>query len=158
DFVPRMQARLRAVGLMPPHEPAPEAPPPSAPAVVARPNPDGTIAVDIGSGFVIAPGKHGAWIVEPIREEREEPFDANRVIGDAIGRSFAYAQNNALELARIGRDIATKVGRAIFLFGITLMLAAYMMLTREKILGFFSSLLRESQRPAFASLLARVDR
>src|SRR5262249_45605480 len=90
--------------------------------------------------------------------EREEPFDANRVIGDAIGRSFAYAQNNALELARIGRDIATKVGRAIFLFGITLMLAAYMMLTREKILGFFSSLLRESQRPAFASLLARVDR
>jgi predicted PurR-regulated permease PerM len=158
QWVPKMQERLRALGLMPPPQPAPEKPPVEGPAVVARPRPDGSIAIDVGSGFVVAPTKHGAWVIEPLREEHEEPFDPNRVIGDAIGRSFAYAHDNALELARIGRDIATAVGRAIFYFGITLMLAAYMMLTRERIFGFFASLLRPGQLASFDALMARVDR
>jgi predicted PurR-regulated permease PerM len=158
EWVPRMQDRLRAIGVMPPPQPAPEKPPANAPALVARPNPDGTFALEVGSGFVVAPSKHGAWIVEPVREEPEEPFDPNRVIGEAVGRSFAYAQSNALELARIGRDIAAKAFRAIFLFGITLMLAAYMMLTRERILDFLASLVQPAARPAYQSLLSRIDR
>jgi predicted PurR-regulated permease PerM len=88
----------------------------------------------------------------------EEAFDPNHLIGDAVGRSFAYAQHNPLELARIGQSIVTGVGRVIFVFGITLMLAAYLILTRERIFGFLASLLRPSGRGSFERLVARIDR
>jgi len=107
---------------------------------------------------VIVPAKHGGWIVEPVHEEKEEPFDPNRVIGAAIGRSFSYAQNNALELARIGRNIIAGVSRVVFVFGITLMLAAYIMLTRERIVDFFTSLVRPLHRASYQRLLLRIDR
>jgi predicted PurR-regulated permease PerM len=158
EWVPALQERLRAAGVMPPPQLAPERLSAAAPAIVARPQPDGSFAVEIGSGLVLAPGKHGTWVVEPLRDEKDEPFDPDRVIGDAVGRSFAYAQNNALELARIGRTILAGVSRAVFVFGITLMLAAYLMLTREKILAFFASLVRPRRVPSFERLLARIDR
>ena len=56
----------------------------------------------------------------------------NRILSDLVFKSFAYAQTNALEIALIGRNIVAQVSRAIFIFGITLMLAAYLMLTRER--------------------------
>lgn len=159
EWVPAMQSRLRAMGVMPPAPPPapPEKPVEPGPAVVARPQPDGTIEIDVGSGFVVMP-RRGGYVVEPMHTIHEEPFDPNRVIGDVVGKSFAYAQNNALELARVGRDIALGVSRAIFIFGITLMLAAYMMLTRERIIGFFATLVRPSRRGSYERLLARIDR
>ena len=90
--------------------------------------------------------------------EKPEPFDVNRLVSDLVGRSFAYAQTNALELAVIGRNIVTEVSRAIFIFGITLMLAAYLMLTRDRIIRFFTLLVRPSARGDFVHFLARMDR
>jgi predicted PurR-regulated permease PerM len=106
----------------------------------------------------VYPSRDGGYTVEPIREEKAESFDPNKLLTDAVGKSFAYAQRNALELARIGRDIVAGVSRVIFVFGITLMLAAYMMLTREKISGFFTSLVRPSARPSLALLVWRIDK
>ena len=165
EWVPAMQERLRAFGVMPPEAPPVDAEPgahprlpDNAPAVIARTQPDGTVAIDVGSGFVVTPARHGGYLVEPAHAHREEPFDANRVIGDAVGKSFAYAQNNALELAKIGRDIVAGVSRVVFIFGITLMLAAYLMLTREKIFAFFGTLIRPRRRGSFAQLLKRMDK
>ena len=79
-------------------------------------------------------------------------------MADAAGKSLLYAQHNALEIVKIGRDIVAGVSRFIFVFGITLMLAAYMMLTRERITAFFVSLVRPSSRSSFHELLARIDR
>lgn len=44
------------------------------------------------------------------------------------------------------------------MFGITLMLAAYIILTRERILGFFESLVRPRSRPSWNALNERIDR
>ena len=67
-------------------------------------------------------------------------------MSDAVGRSFAYAQQNSLEVARAVRDLVTGVSRAIFIFFITLMLAAYTMLTRERIVAFLP--VARATRPA----------
>src|SRR5262249_21712132 len=45
-----------------------------------------------------------------------------------------------------------------FLFFMTLMLAAYVMMTREKIIDFFRTLLHKDARRSFDLLLVRVDR
>lgn len=158
-WVPAMTARLRDMGLAPaepaPPEDAGETPP--AAAFVARPQADGSIAIDVGSGVVVSETKHG-WIVEPAQDKKEPPFDPNRAIADVVGKSFAYAQANSLEIARAVRDLFVAVSRVIFVFFITLMLAAYMMMTRERILGFLRSLVGEDAGTRFDALLTRVDR
>ena len=157
-WIPAMQERLRLMGVAP-LKPADEpiAPPESAAAIVARPQPDGSFEIDVGSGIAITETKHG-YLVEPVRERKEERWDANRVLAEAVGKSFVYAQDNAWEIARYLRDVIASISRVIFIFFITLMLAAYIMLTREKINAFFSSLLRPSSRPQLERLLARIDR
>jgi len=158
-WVPAMTDRLRTMGLAP-AEPPPldetqEAPPTAA--FVARPQADGSLAIDVGSGVVVSETKHG-WVVEPTPDKKDPDFDPNRAIADVVGKSFAYAQANSLEIARAVRDLFVAVSRVIFIFFITLMLAAYMMMTRERILGFFRSLVGEDAGTRFDSLLARMDR
>jgi predicted PurR-regulated permease PerM len=157
-WVPAVTARLRVLGFAPPDAPLvarPDLAPTSA--FVARPQPDGSLAIDVGTGLVVTETKNG-WLVEPVHDKKGEPFDPNRVMAEAVGKSFAYAQENSLEIARAVRDLIVGVSRVVFVFFITLMLAAYLMLTRERVLGFFRSLVRPSGRPGFDSLLARIDR
>jgi predicted PurR-regulated permease PerM len=157
-WVPAITARMRAVGLGPSQPAANESPEPSATsAFVARPQPDGSLAIDVGTGLNVTETKRG-WVVEPVRERKDEPFDPNKLVQDAVGKSFAYAQENSLEVARAVRDLVAGVSRIIFVFFITLMLAAYMMMTRERVHAFFASLVRPSSRGSFEELLARIDR
>jgi predicted PurR-regulated permease PerM len=152
-WIPRAEDRLRAVGLAP--APPPEVSAPHAPAFVLRQQGDGTIGVEVGSGARIVQTKTGFALRSG--EEKEETRDPSRTLADAVGASFAYVQHNALELARIGRDIVVGFSRAVFIFGITLMLAAYLMITRERILAFFESLVLPSKRDDFRALLTRID-
>lgn len=161
QWVPVVQAKLRAWGAIPPpkeEETFQGERERETAAFVARPRPDGSFALEVGSGVTVAPTKSGAFLVEHAREERHVPFDLNRAVADSVGKSLAFAEKNAVEVFRIGRDIALGVGRGIFVFGLTLMLAAYMMLTREKIVGFFVSLARPGDRGDVERLLWRVDR
>ena len=127
-------------------------------AIVARPRADGSFAIDVGQGFIVTPTRAGAYAVEPVPQAHDETLDINRIFADAVGKSFAYAEKNAMELAKIGRDIIAGVSRVVFIFGITLMLAAYIMLTREKIFAFISGLIRPEARRSFGGLLWRIDR
>ncbi len=102
----------------------------------------------------------GIHVVHESEERAEHTPDAlniDRLIADTLEKGYAYAQHNALQLARIGRDIAAAVSRGIFIFGITLMLAAYIMLTRESIFRFFESLFRPKSRHEFRELVTRLD-
>ncbi|MFO0676382.1 MAG: AI-2E family transporter [Polyangiaceae bacterium] len=157
EWIPDATDKLRSAGLLPAPqdlEPRRETP---EPALVARPRADGSYEIEIGSGVAIKQTKTG-YLVERERETKDGRFDPNVLLADAVGKSFAYAQHNALELARLGRDLVAGVSRIIFKFFITLMLAAYVMMTREKILGFFESLVRPRARGDFHMLVQRVDR
>ncbi len=156
QWLPAAQDKLRALGVLPPPAPAPTEKAQPGPAIVARPQQDGSFAIDVGGGFAVMPAR-GGYVVEPIHEPKTEPFDLNAAVADAVGKSLVYARQNALELARIGRDVVAGVSRAIFVFAITLMIAAYLMMTREKILAFARSLVRPSRLSDFSRLLDRID-
>jgi predicted PurR-regulated permease PerM len=157
EWVPVVQERLRAFGIVTPPPVSPEQAHEEA-ALVARPRPDGSIAIEVGSGLLISPVSHGGYEVAPVRAPSHDRFDVNKLLSDLVFKSFAYAQTNALEIALIGRNIVTEVSRAIFVFGITLMLAAYLMLTRDKVIRFFTLLVRPSARTDFTHFLGRMDR
>ena len=165
-WVPAVQQRLRDVGVAdgtPPknevavHE---EPPPPTEPPaqIVARQRADGSFAIEFQGPLAVQPTKGGGYMIEPLKEHPEHGFDVDRMVAELAGKSVLYAQHNALEIVKIGRDVIAGVSRFFFIFGITLMLAAYIMLTRERIVGFFTSLARPSSRPSLAQLLARIDR
>jgi predicted PurR-regulated permease PerM len=172
EWVPSVQERLRAMGLgAPPPDPnAPLAKPidprdrdgdgKEDPLIVAREQDDGSLAIELNGPVAINQTQNGNYIIEPLQEKaaRGEPFDLDRVVADVTGKSLSYVQHNALELVRIGRDIIAGVSRFFFVFGLTLMLAAYTMLTRERIMGFFTSLVRPSSRASWQQLLVRIDR
>jgi predicted PurR-regulated permease PerM len=158
-WVPAATRWMREAGIVPAETPAPsaEAPEPaSTSAFVAHPEPDGSIAIDVSNGVRVVETKNG-WVVEAAHEHKGVPFDANRILADVVGRTFAYAEQNSLEVALMVRDLVATISRTIFVFFITLMLAAYMMVTRERILGFFRSLVRPDGRPGFDKLLVRMD-
>jgi predicted PurR-regulated permease PerM len=75
-----------------------------------------------------------------------------------LTRAFDYSRTHTGELLSAGKAVIAAVSRGIFVFFITLMLAAYIMLTREKIFGFFRDLFLPEQRPAFDRFLAQADR
>lgn len=69
-----------------------------------------------------------------------------------------WLTQNPAEVYKLGKDIVAGVSRGIFLFIITLMLAAYVMLTRERIVAFLRLLVRPAARVSYDQLLVRIDR
>ncbi len=155
-WIPAIQRRVYDVTGIAPSPPPPEPGPPE-PALIVHPREDGSLAVDVGSGLAIKHTRDGGYLIDKPHEQRER-FDPNRFIAESVQSSVSYAQQNALELARIGGGIIAGVSRFFFVFGLTLMIAAYLMLTRERILNFFRSLVRPSARADFNRLLWRIDR
>ncbi len=157
SWAPAIADRMKAIGITPP-VPTTEAPPPSSTsAFVARPQPDGSLAIDVGAGAMVTETKRG-WLVEPAPENRKQAFDPGQAVAEALGRSFAYAQQNSLEIVRAVQSLVARISAVIFSFFITLMLAAYLMMTRERVEAFFRSLVHPDARAGFDTLLTRIDR
>jgi predicted PurR-regulated permease PerM len=155
-WVPAATRWMRDAGIVPVESSPTGAPePPATGAFVARPQPDGSVAIEVGSGARVVETKTG-WVIEPVRDHKG-PFDANHLLADVVGRTFAYAEQNSLEVALMVRDLIATISRAIFVFFITLMLAAYMMVTRERIVDFFRSLARPAGRANFDRFLSQMD-
>ena len=158
QWVPAIAQQLRRLGLVPPaptlQDESSDTIAPSS-ALVVRPQKDGSLGVDLGVGLDVTATKDG-WRVETARRDKHS-FDVNRVVADAVGKTFAYAKDNTLELAIAVRDLIAGISRVIFVFFITLMLAAYMMLTHEHIVAFLRSLVQLSHRAGFDRLLLRLD-
>lgn len=168
-YVPQVQGWLRSYGLggTEPAE-APEGPAhpgrdadgdghEDQPALVAHQRPDGSLAIEITGPIAVTPARNGSFLVDEARDPRPEAFDVDKMVADAAGKSILYAQHNAIEIVKIGRDVVAGVSRFFFVFALTFMLAAYLMLTRERVIGFFVSLVRPTGRPSFRELLARID-
>jgi predicted PurR-regulated permease PerM len=155
-WIPEAADWLKGIGVAPPAATPPPSPEVSS-AFIARPQPDGSLAIDVGSGVVVTETKQG-WLVEPAHGTHKEAFDPARVLSEAMGKTFAYAQQNSVEIIQAVQGVAARVSGVVFQFFITLMIAAYMMLTRERIAEFFRSLVHPDARGGFDALLTKIDR
>src|SRR5271154_4716327 len=154
SWLPALADRLRTSGPPPAPPPPPETT--DSAAFRGRPQADGSFAVDVGSGMNVVETK-GGFMVEPAHDKSNSPFDVGHIIADFAGRTFAYARENSLEVARVIRQVVSTVSRAIFVFFITLMLAAYVIVTRERIYAFFRSIVTPGGRASFDALCVRID-
>lgn len=118
---------------------------------------DGTVNVRLGAGMDIVQEGPKLWRVKAVRPASEK-FSIAALMSEAIEDTAGYVRRNALELIRVGQIVVSKIARGIFLGFMTLMVAAYLMYTREQIIEFFRSLPPARTRPSFDRLLFRIDR
>lgn len=159
-WVPAIQNKARALGLSRAEEepalpPGMQAPPTALKVV---PNGDGSFNVELSAEVEIRETDHDAWRVAPLVEGPPQAFDISRALSRSIDSGVAWAQQNSLQVLRFGSSVIAVLSQVIFKFFLTLMLAAYIILTREKLLEFFRVLVRPVNRPSFDLLLARIDR
>ncbi len=134
------------------------APPPKEPrpAFEIKPQEDGSYAVELGSGATIIQDGERRWTIEPVTEN--EKFQVSGLVGDAINGTITFMKRNFLELVRFGQVVVSRVTRGVFFTFMILMVAGYLMHTRESILAFFRSLPPVGARPSFDRLISRMDR
>ncbi|HVY27217.1 MAG TPA: AI-2E family transporter [Polyangiaceae bacterium] len=128
------------------------------PAAVSVLNkPDGSVEFRVGSGVEVVQQGPGHWRVGPAVHKAEK-FKVSDLTARGVNEAVGYVQRNGLELFTFGKALVSAVARGIFLLFMTLMVAGYIMGTREHIIGFFRSLLPARSRISFDRLLWRVDR
>ncbi len=110
----------------------------------------------IGSEVQLRQTSENTWRVEHL--DKEAAPSVRALLQKGIARGSKYLSENTVELLKLGQRIVGAVSRGIFNLFMTLMLGGYMMLTHEKILGFFRELVRVETQPAFDRLLHRLDR
>ncbi len=150
---PKVEAWVRR--LTPKGEESDPGPPP--PAFELHPRPGGGFDVHLGEGLTLNQDGDKGWRLGAVTQ-REEAFSLQRALDAGLEQSIAFAKGNLLEIVRVGQLIVSKLSRGIFLLFMTLMVAGYLMHTRESVLAFFRSLPPVSARPSFDRLLRRIDR
>lgn len=127
------------------------------PSMLITPRAEGGFEVRLKESLQFKPGTDGSWVLGP-HEETKRAFSSERALRDAFDRSLALLQTHSAELVQAGRQVLGSISRAIFFFFITLMLAAYLMITWEAIQSFFRELFPAEERRSFDRFLRRVDR
>jgi predicted PurR-regulated permease PerM len=153
---PRAEAWVQGL-LSQVEQPAPP-PTPPAPAMDIIPNPDGSYSVRVGSGVEVIETEPKHYQIVSAEDRGPEKFTISALFGEGVTSTAGYLKRHAVELIRVGQIIVQTVVKGIFLTFMTLMVAGYLMQTRDEILGFLRSLPPPRARASFERFLVRVDR
>jgi predicted PurR-regulated permease PerM len=129
-----------------------------AAALEVHSRPDGVLEIDVGRGIDVVQRGPGHWRVGPALDKPIDHFSVAELTNQGVDEAIGYVKRNAFELILLGHALIRTVARSIFLLFMTLMVAGYIMHTREAIVGFFRSLPPPRSRIGFDRLLARLDR
>ncbi len=149
-----VQSLLDRAHVMP--APAPSAS--AAPAIEIAHEPDGSLRVDIGAGIDVIQHGPGHWRIGPAGARSSDQFRVAELVGKGVAEALGYVKANAFQIVQLGHAVVRQVARGIFLLFMTLMVAGYIMHTREAIIAFFRSLAPPNSRIGFDHLLTRIDR
>jgi predicted PurR-regulated permease PerM len=143
----------RAAGNPPPSGAEPS--PTTALEVIRRD--DGSVGISVGAGVDIIQEGPKHWRVRQHAPD-DGTFRVSDLLNDSVEGTIHYLKGNALQLLQVGQAIIARVTRGIFMTFMTLMVAGYLMHTRDQVFGFFRSLVPPRARRSFDRLLYRMDR
>lgn len=126
------------------------------PALTIKKRGDDTYEIHLSDQVQFRHVADDTWRLEP--EEKKEPVSTAKLASKALSRATKYLSENTGEVIKVGQAIVGAVWRGIFTLFMTLMLAGYIMLTHEKIFGFFRSLVAEEDRASWDKFLRRLER
>jgi len=137
--------------------PAEEAP--GATSIEIHPRPDGSYEVLLpADGIEVRPTDDGGFLVRQGAHIDEAPGNLSVQITEAIRRQMQEGEHSASSALRTAQELIAGVVNGIFKFFIMLMLSAYLLITKDSILGFFRTLIAPQRRVEFDLLLERADK
>ncbi|HYO96832.1 MAG TPA: AI-2E family transporter [Polyangiaceae bacterium] len=132
--------------------------PDTSAAIDVRPEPDGSFRIRMGTGVDVVQHGPGHWRIGPAIPRSSSRLNVSQLTSQGIDEFINYAKRNAMALVRFGHTLVSEIARGVFLLFMTLMVAGYLMHTRESVLGFFRSLVPMRARIGFDRLVWRIDR
>lgn len=150
--------------------PKPEAPVPVEPPVVEdvplppgtaftlTPLPDGRFAVSMTpSGVQITPTPNGGFHVQT-EEKPPEPANMEDKIRSLAGKGLSSLQSRLDDFVRVGQRLLAGIVKGIFLFFLTLMIGAFILIDMEKVHAFLRSMFPPNVRDDYDVIIAGIDR
>lgn len=130
--------------------------PPEALRIV--PSESGGFEVRLPPGGIVVTPENDRFRITSASRHMEERPDLTATLTDALGRTMENTEEHALTILKTAQAVIRAVVKSIFTFSIVLMLSAYLLVTHDRILAFFRSLVQPSRRASFDRLLHRIDR
>jgi len=143
------------------------------------------VADPIGAGAAVAPPSRVAILVTPrgdggfeialptgglqVRQESDQSYrvttptaasgkvDITSAITGALSRLMENTERTTTAVLQTAQKVVTSLTRGLFLFFITLMISAYMLITRDRIATFIRSFYAPEKRSEFDVLVQRLD-
>ena len=132
-------------------------PPPTDEPITVRRVRGGGFDIHLPSdGLVVTPEGDG-YIVRTAHLERSQG-DLAAAFVEAVRGVTRNTQDTATTLLATAQTVVRVVVKGIFTFFIMLMLSAYLLVTKDEVIGFFRNFARPEKRRVFDSLLRRIDR
>jgi predicted PurR-regulated permease PerM len=116
---------------------------------------DGSFDVHLSDDLRMREVESGTWTIVNDHPHR---LSTAQMLRQAFDKGATYLKQNATVFLKVGQAIANAISRGIFNLFMTLMLAGYIMLTHERIIGFIRDLWRPADRASFDLFLRRLDR
>ena len=155
---PRVDAWVQGYSALAGQRPKPAKKQENQPALEIIETPEGGYSVELKGGVDLVQAGPNQWRVVRHQEPSSDGFRVRDLMNAGIERLVGFVKLNALEIIKLGQSLVAQVSRTILLVFMTLMVAGYLMHTRETVMGFFKSLPPLSAQASFERLLWRIDR
>ncbi len=143
-------------GAQPPAE-EPAEPAPAGGGIRVVPVPEGGYAIHLPPGGIEVIGANEHEFHVQLAEPGPDRQDLGGFVSKSLRRFFRDTEAYAGTAVRGVQAFVSQVVGGIFSFFIMLMLSAYMLITSDRILGFFRSLVRPQDHGRFDDLMTRID-
>jgi predicted PurR-regulated permease PerM len=107
-----------------------------------------------GLELELEPAGRGRWVVSP----RSDADEKRPRLADLLGRAAQATEAEMKDLLLVGQRFVASVLKAFAWFVLTFMVAAYILVDVERVMGFLRSLVPPPNRPAFDDLAHEIDR
>lgn len=136
----------------------PDVPLPPGTALTVTPLPDGRLAVQIAPGGVnVKQAAGGGFLVTP-NETAPEPVRLEDKVRGFLTTAVTGLKDKINDVVRFGQRLVTGVAKGIFMFFLTLMIAAFMLIDMEKVHAFLRSLFPSNVRDDYDVIIEGIDR
>lgn len=90
--------------------------------------------------------------------DKEDEADVSSNLTDALSGQLSGSEVTAMGFLRTVNSVVQGIARGIFGFFLTLMLAAYLMISKGAIFDFFRSMVQVNHQARFDNLISRIDK
>ena len=126
-------------------------------SVRVRPTAGGGFEVVLPPDGILVSPDGDRYRVQTAHHERNQK-DLAEAFVHAVRGVTRNTQQTATTVLQTAQRLVRAVVKGVFTFFIMLMLSAYLLVTKDEVIGFFRNFARPEKKPAFDRLLARIDR